>query len=1000
MKPLFFSFFATCLLLLSGKVQAQQILAFQGGEAGDTWSYTSTGASALSISEATQSPNKVTGLTSLVSGGNTGGGNCFAGGSGNGPNTPRTFTFSPVDISTSSQFVRTLVFNWGNRYPVCNGTGWDAGENLVFTPYINGVPQAGITLATGSNNAAHSILTSQYTYSIPACVITFSFTISVTTNRADELLFLDNVTLTAPQLNGSSTPLTISGNTTVCQETTETYSVANTAGTTYNWSISPAGPAFSTANGSSTIGIDWGSIPAGTYTLTVTPTSPCSGAGTPATLTITVNPAPAPPVITGPASVCPGNPVTLTSSYPSGNSWSGGETTQSITVTSPGTYTVNITGSCGTLTSQQAVIAGSGPAIDNLAINNASCFGAGDGSISISASGTGLQYSADNINWQSASDFSALAPGTYVFHIRNSGGCISDTSVTITEPAQLSAIAFNNGPVCAGTAAQLAGNTGTIGVSYSWSGPAGFSSAVQNPDAYTAGTYTLIVSANGCTSEPATTVVSFTALPVATASNDGSYCPGQAIALTGSSDVTGSSFSWIGPNGFTSTIQNPSDATDAGTYSLTVSANGCTSTAATTTVLVNSIPDAQASYNAPYCSGTALLLSGSTTATGSISFNWNGPAGYSSQVQNPTDATATGTYTLIVAQNGCNSQPATISVVQEALTVSASNTGPYCQGEAIALQSSVSSAGIASYSWTGPNGYTSSEANPSNATAPGVYMLTVTADGCSASVSTSVNLSDSPIADFSAADVCQGETAHFIAATQQTSQQISSEWSFGDGTASSNEDPYHYFSDPGAYSVTLQVQNADGCTAATNHIITVLARPKSSFLTASDTVFDTDPTVQFVNTSVGASSYEWLFGAGTTSTDFSPEHTFSGTDDYYEVKLVSFNELGCTDTARKVLIGGSSTVYYIPNAFSPDGDEFNNTFQPVFTQGFDPMNFELRIFDRWGEVLFESHDASAGWDGSYSGQPVPSGMYVWQIVFHSPNDGKAQQLQGHLSLLR
>jgi hypothetical protein len=411
----------------TGTLSAQVTVGFQGGEVGDPWGFTSTGASALSISEATQAPNKVTGATSLVVGGNTGGGNCFATGSGNGPNTARTFTFNTLDITSSNASTRTLTFNWGNRYPACSGTGWDSGENLTFKAYHDGVAQATVTLATGNNNAQFSILTNSYTWSVPPCVNQFYFVISVTTNRADELLFLDNVKMTAPQLNGSLVTSPISGNTSVCVGATENYSVTPEAGISYTWSGLPAGASFTTTNGttaSSTIGVNWGTTPTGTYSITVTPSNACGVIGTPQTISVTILPAPTPVTISGPTSMCPGDIVTLTSSYSTGNTWSpGGLTASAISITTAGTYTVSTSTSCGIITASHTVTLDPVPTVQSVTNTPISCFGATDGSLTIHSTDSNLEYSLDGITWQTGNSFVNLAAGTYTPSVRFVGGC-------------------------------------------------------------------------------------------------------------------------------------------------------------------------------------------------------------------------------------------------------------------------------------------------------------------------------------------------------------------------------------------------------------------------------------------------------------------------------------------------------------------------------------------------------------------------------------------------
>jgi len=270
-KPfLILAIVSAALLYLTQQSHAQVTLAFQGGENGDNWGYTSSGADATATFEANQFPNIISGLRSIVVGGNTGGGSCIDGGSGNGPATQRTFTFDPVDISSSNLTARTLTFHWGNRFPICLGTGWDANENLIFTPILDGVPQPQQTLAIGGNDATFNIQTNQFSYSIPPCVNTFAFSIYVTTNRRDELLLLDDVRLSAPSLN--ETPeidALLSGETIVCAGENSALTVTPISGASYTWNGIPTSATIIGSNTSNSIEIDWGNTNAGTYNITV-----------------------------------------------------------------------------------------------------------------------------------------------------------------------------------------------------------------------------------------------------------------------------------------------------------------------------------------------------------------------------------------------------------------------------------------------------------------------------------------------------------------------------------------------------------------------------------------------------------------------------------------------------------------------------------------------------------------------------------------------------------
>ena len=95
-------------------------------------------------------------------------------------------------------------------------------------------------------------------------------------------------------------------------------------------------------------------------------------------------------------------------------------------------------------------------------------------------------------------------------------------------------------------------------------------------------------------------------------------------------------------------------------------------------------------------------------------------------------------------------------------------------------------------------------------------------------------------------------------------------------------------------------------------------------------------------------------------------------------------------------------VFYVPNCFTPDGDEYNNVFTPIFYSGYDPYNFELLIFDCWGELIFESKDVTTGWDGSYSlkGRKAHDGTYKWKSSFKNAINDKRRVVTGHVNLLR
>ena len=191
------------------------------------------------------------------------------------------------------------------------------------------------------------------------------------------------------------------------------------------------------------------------------------------------------------------------------------------------------------------------------------------------------------------------------------------------------------------------------------------------------------------------------------------------------------------------------------------------------------------------------------------------------------------------------------------------------------------------------------------------------------------------------------------------------------------------------------------CALPTTLDIIVYPNPVADFNMSEQELDLTNTTVHFFNQSTGAASYEWSFGDGTESTGENPQHTYPQDDpSSYTITLTAISAEGCVDVTSQTISVKEELVFYVPNAFTPDGDAHNNVFQPVFTAGFDPQDFSLYIYNRWGELLFESHDATMGWDGTYQGQLCQENTYTWVIEVKNINDDKRQRFNGHVSLLR
>jgi gliding motility-associated-like protein len=249
--------------------------------------------------------------------------------------------------------------------------------------------------------------------------------------------------------------------------------------------------------------------------------------------------------------------------------------------------------------------------------------------------------------------------------------------------------------------------------------------------------------------------------------------------------------------------------------------------------------------------------------------------------------------------------------------------------------------------------------------------------------------------------VCIPYTINF----SSSNSGASFEWEFGDGTSATGPTTSHTYMNPGSFDVTLTVTNAASCINSETYPAYIIADnlPVASF-SYSPTVIDVSNTnVEFTNTSIGADTYEWNFSDGSAiSTVMHPTHQFPEVGNaQYSVELVAKNNAGCIATYEQLITIDDILSFYIPNAFTPDGDLFNDTFLPIFDAGLDIYDYHLIIFNRWGETVFESFNVAYGWDGTYgSSNTVEDGTYIWQIEYGVTMSDKKYVMNGHVTILK
>jgi gliding motility-associated-like protein len=288
---------------------------------------------------------------------------------------------------------------------------------------------------------------------------------------------------------------------------------------------------------------------------------------------------------------------------------------------------------------------------------------------------------------------------------------------------------------------------------------------------------------------------------------------------------------------------------------------------------------------------------------------------------------------------------------------------------------------------------------------------TVTADnlGCISIDSMTVTVEELPVVSFFG-DVlqgCESHTVNFLNTSITSSNFADCIWEFSNGDTVTGCGSVSYsFLDGGLYDVTLTTTSINGCVNSETYTdyIYIENFADAAFSPSETVVTNIMTEVLFLNESQNATDYSWDFGDDTAgSSDVNPSHVFPDQEaDIYNVELIANTPLGCADTAYALITVNEEVLCYVPNTFTPDGDQFNQYFQPVFASGYDPSDFKLLIFNRWGEVIWESNDASIGWDGTYGGNQdlVQSGTYVWKIEFGSSQTDENFVLTGHVTLLK
>lgn len=427
-------------------------------------------------------------------------------------------------------------------------------------------------------------------------------------------------------------------------------------------------------------------------------------------------------------------------------------------------------------------------------------------------------------------------------------------------------------------------------------------------------------------------------------------------------------------------------------------------------------PDADAQATGATIGCVPFTVQFQNNSTSAINYVWNfGDGSPTTTAVNPSHTyTTAGNYTVKLYASNPNGCTFSIDSISIAITVKndsihadfniikVDSCGPFT-ANFVNISTNTGSGTTTNYSWDFGDGssiFNGTTPPLHNYPSASIYTITLTMTDTNACNSPSViqkviNFNTSIVkAGFNMPDtVCIPALVSFA---DQSTGATTWNWNFGDGNSSTQSNPSNTYNAPGTYTVFQVAGNPNSCNKfdTVQKTITVLPSPVADFNWSPNPPEPNKPNV-FTNLSTGATSYLWDFGDGSTSTLVDDIHIFQK-DGYYNVCLTAMNQFGCKDTACKVVRGMVIPLVDVPSGFSPNGDGVNDM---VYVKGYGISKMTFRIYNRWGEKVFESTEQSKGWDGRYKGvmQEMEVYGYTLKVEFF---DGTKDSKSGNITLLK
>ena len=739
--------------------------------------------------------------------------------------------------------------------------------------------------------------------------------------------------------------------------------------------------------------------------------------------------------ITDPNGACPPLTVDITAAAVTAGSTGGGALTYfndlacsipllaPTTVSTSGTYYIKSTNvSCTDI--EPVVVSISAPVLsitNPLAVCSPNTVDITAAAVTDGSTGNGvLSYWTDagcTSTLASPSSISVGATPTVTYYIKSTSGICSDSkSVIVTINTTPVLTITNPATVCSPLTVDItlpavtSGSTGNGTLSY-WSNSAATTSLPNTTAITTSATY-YIKSANGVCSDIKPVVVTITPSPSISVTNPAAVCSPSTVSISNAGIVSVSSgtippLTYWTDAGATISLTTPAAVSTSGTYYFKAT-NGLCFDIQPVVVTINTTPSLTLTPPAAVCSPltadlTAGAITAGSTSGGTLSY-WTNAAATSS-LGTPSAVSSTGTYYIKSNLGACYDIKSVLVTINTTPSLAIQDPSAVCFPLTVDITSPTvtlgsTGSGLLSY-WTDA-GATIPLAGSSAITTSGVYYIKSTSVGnCFDIKSVNVTVNASPVLVITnPQEICAPGTVDL------TDPKVTLGSGLGQISYCSNITGTSILTSPTSirYTGTYYIKSTqNGCSTISPVNVTINPKPNADFKPTPPIVSTINSVSTMMNTSSDAVGYSWVFNDGGVSGETSPEHIFPDKEQSNQlVILIATSDKGCRDTTSKMVVVNEQLLYFVPNTFTPDGDDFNQTFKPIFTSGYSPTSYHLSIFDRWGELVFESFDTSIGWEGKLGkdGEYVQVGTYTWKIEFKLKSDDRRKEILGYVNILK